>query len=317
MGSLFTVLIDARLTVIAPSPLTDTAIRLRISAMRQCPDCSARYDDDINFCAKDGRSLLGVVAPPSRLCPHCANSIAEDAVQCPYCKADIESAPKWLIRDEQPQGTKTASVAKGKAMTPKIILIAGVILCVLAAAMLGMGILGKSGSGDTTRLLDDKVKELLVKEEHVKAVDAELVKVREEAAANAKDAADLKARLAESQKELAAAEQRLSAANRELDRLSARRAQPEPRAEPRPVERTPAPPRSARRPAEPGVYETVRATAVHEQPAESSRVLSQVGRGTRVNVVRSNGDWLEVVSRRGNPPGFILRDDTMFVGASN
>jgi hypothetical protein len=226
-------------------------------------------------------------------------------------------APEWLVRDDHSQGTKTAPLAKGKAMSPKIILIAGIVLCVLAAAMLGMGILGKAGSGDTSRLLDEKVKELLVKEEHAKAVEAELAKVREETAANVKDAVELKARLEESRKELAATEQRLSAANRELERLSARRAQVEPRSDPRPVDRAPAPSRAARRPAEPGVYETIRATAVHDQPAESSRVLSQVGRGTRVNVVRSNGDWLEVVSRRGNPPGFILRDDTMFVGASN
>ena len=200
---------------------------------------------------------------------------------------------------------------------PKIMLIAGIILCVVAAALLGTGIVGRDESGGARRLLDEKGKELQVKEEHVKAVEAELSKLRLEAAESAKETTALKARLEESQKEQAAAEQRLSVANRELERLSARRAQAEPRSEPRPVERAPAPTRAARRPAEPGVYETTRATEVHEQPVESSRVISRISTGTRINVVRSDGNWLEVVSKRGNPPGFILRDDTMFVGAKN
>ena len=36
-------------------------------------------------------------------------------------------------------------------------------------------------------------------------------------------------------------------------------------------------------------------------------------RGTRVEVVSSKGDWLEVHSRRGNPPGFIRRQDAKFL----
>lgn len=254
--------------------------------------------------------MRSVSLAPSRLCPHCANSIAEDAAQCPYCKAELgpAPAPEWLIRNERPQEMKLHS--EDKASMPKITLIAGIILCAIAVALLGTGLLGRDESGDTRRLLAEKVKELQIKEEQIKAVEAELVKVRQETEA-------LKARLEESEKEHAAAEQRLSGINRELQRRSARPAQVEPRSEPRPVERAPAPSRSARRAAEPGVYETTRATEVHEQPGESSPVISRISRGTRVNVVRSDGDWLEVISKRGNPPGFILRDDTMLVGASN
>jgi uncharacterized protein YgiM (DUF1202 family) len=73
----------------------------------------------------------------------------------------------------------------------------------------------------------------------------------------------------------------------------------------------------ARRAADPGVYEVVRATGVHEDPSAGSRVVSQIRRGTKVTVVRSVGDWLEVRSKHGNPPGFILRDDAMFVGNAN
>jgi hypothetical protein len=283
--------------------------------MKQCVECSAQYDDSVSFCAKDGRSLVGVSIAPSRLCPHCANSIADDVVQCPYCKADVDPAPEWLIRDERPNIMKNAP--RESSRMPKIVLFAGIILCVIAAALLATGIVGRIESGDTRRLLDEKIKELQAKEEQVKAIEAELAKAREEAAANVKEAVALKAQLEESQKELVVKEQRLGIVNREVERLSTRRAQVEPRIDPRPVERAPARPRAVRRAAEAGLYETVRATAVHEQPAESSRVITQIGRGTRIHVVRSSGDWLEVVSKRGNPPGFIPWDDTRFVSASN
>jgi hypothetical protein len=287
--------------------------------MKQCPECSAHYDDNVKFCAKDGRSLQVSTVGPSRLCPHCANSIAEDAAHCPYCKADMaaEPAPEWLIRDERFQEPRP-SARREKTSMPKMILVAGIALCIIAGGLLTSGILGgEDESGATRRLLDEKIKELQVKDEHLKAVEAELAKARQQVDASAKDDEALKARLEESQKARAAAEQRLSGVNRELERLSARRPQVEPKSDQRLAERAPVPSRPVSRPAEPGVYETTRATEVHEQPATSSRVISRIGKGTRVNVVRSNGDWLEIVSRRGNPPGFVLRDDTMLVTASN
>jgi hypothetical protein len=61
--------------------------------------------------------------------------------------------------------------------------------------------------------------------------------------------------------------------------------------------------------ARPGVYETARATNIYDHPAQSARVITRVSGGTRINVVRGDGEWLEVVSRRGNPPGYILRAD--------
>jgi hypothetical protein len=195
------------------------------------------------------------------------------------------------------------------------VLIAGVALCVIAAALLGMGILGRIESRGTRELLEQKTKELQIKEDHIKTVEAELNKVRLEAADITKEAVALKARLEERQKELAASQQRLSVVSRDLERLSSRRV--EPRSAPRPVERATAPSRPAPRAVEPGLYETLRATEVHEQPAQGSRVISRIGGGTRINVVRSAGDWLEVVSRRGNPPGFILRDHARFVGSAN
>jgi uncharacterized protein YgiM (DUF1202 family) len=50
---------------------------------------------------------------------------------------------------------------------------------------------------------------------------------------------------------------------------------------------------------------------VFEQASGSSRVIANIGGGTKVNVVGSTGDWLEVRSRVGNPPGFIRRDDAI------
>jgi len=41
--------------------------------------------------------------------------------------------------------------------------------------------------------------------------------------------------------------------------------------------------------------------------------VSAINKGTRVTVVGSVGEWLEVRSKHGNPPGFIRRDDAMFV----
>jgi hypothetical protein len=56
---------------------------------------------------------------------------------------------------------------------------------------------------------------------------------------------------------------------------------------------------------------------VHEEPSGSSRVLSQIVPGTRINVVRSVGDWLEVRSKQGNPPGFVRLDDAKFIARAN
>jgi|GEM_PF-367498 len=311
--------------------------------MKQCPECSTEYADNISFCAKDGRSLLLVNEVPSRLCPHCANSIPVDSAECPYCKAEVEasSTTEWHIREELPLETtppprentvRTEKTEKTeKTRMPKIVLMVGIVLCMLAAGMLGMAVLGTFEKGDGGRVLDEKIQELQAKDERLKALEAELTEVREEtavkikaasesakeAAENAKELAALRTQLKESQSELTVTKQRLNVLSRELERVSARQARAEPSSQPRPADRAPAPSSPARRPAMAGVYETVRATAVHEQPTTSSRIISRIGRGTRVNVVRSDGAWLRVVSKRGNPPGYILRDDTMFVAASN
>ncbi|MBI2088091.1 MAG: hypothetical protein HYT78_05020 [Deltaproteobacteria bacterium] len=41
--------------------------------------------------------------------------------------------------------------------------------------------------------------------------------------------------------------------------------------------------------------------------------MATIRQGTRVTVVGSRGEWLEVRSKHGNPPGFIPREDAMLV----
>lgn len=62
-----------------------------------------------------------------------------------------------------------------------------------------------------------------------------------------------------------------------------------------------------------GTYQTLRSTPVFESPSAAARVVANIPGGIQVNVVAANGDWLEVHSKRGNPPGFIRRQDASFV----
>lgn len=70
---------------------------------------------------------------------------------------------------------------------------------------------------------------------------------------------------------------------------------------------------TSRRASAAGAYETRDSTPLFESPSSSSRVVANIPSGTRVEVVSSKGDWLEVHSRRGNPPGFIRRQDAKFL----
>jgi hypothetical protein len=118
--------------------------------------------------------------------------------------------------------------------------------------------------------------------------------------------------------------------------VSARSPQPSPEVSPRPTDGTesarksPSPPggrdaqasgRSAtkapapalRRSSAAGIYQTTRATTVFESASASSQVVANIPGGTRLDVVSAKGEWLEVHSRRGNPPGFIRREDAALV----
>jgi uncharacterized protein YgiM (DUF1202 family) len=286
--------------------------------MKQCPQCSGEYSDNISFCPKDGKSLVVKDTTRKQLCPYCANSIEEDASSCPYCKADLLSqfVPQWLKRDESSSESGFSSGRKKFSIPGNFIWIAVVLVIGLAAFFIG----GRLQRAQLLQLSQDNVKELQAKDQMIQSLEKQLDQTRQESKENSNQLAEAKAKLEESQKNLATAQQHLDSARREADRLSASQSQARTRTVSRPVEPlppAPSPPAAPRRAAESGVYETTRATAVYEDPSPSSRVVSQVSKGTRINVVGSTGDWLEVRSRRGNPPGFVRSDDARLVSRTN
>jgi uncharacterized protein YgiM (DUF1202 family) len=55
----------------------------------------------------------------------------------------------------------------------------------------------------------------------------------------------------------------------------------------------------------PGAYITTGEVNLREGPGTKFKVLRRVPKDTRINVVRIDGDWLRVESKKGNPPGYI------------
>jgi hypothetical protein len=367
--------------------------------MKRCPQCSTEYNDSINFCTKDGRSLISKTEGRTRLCPHCANSIAEDAVKCPYCKAEFGQATataqeeeararsfsipdwaepddedsvegQWPERDDHSLGARLGMWQSRTSGTSKAVLAAGVVLCALGLFLIGSNFLSREQRSESESMLQAKIKqleeakinELQEKDQKVQSLEALLAQIRQQGAEgpnqlaalkatldknqkelsttqqrlnvvtreldeSSKQRAALKARLEETQRDLSTSQQRLNIAVRELNRIEASRSQatrvsaqgageaapPAKRtAEPGTEAAPSAPPRPA---AEPGTYETIRVTTIHEDPSASSRVIAQLGKGTKLAVVKSVGNWLEVRSRHGKPPGYVRVDDAIYVSS--
>ncbi|MDP2603428.1 MAG: hypothetical protein Q8S00_12670 [Deltaproteobacteria bacterium] len=256
------------------------------------------------------------MAEAVRLCPHCANSIDLGAAKCPYCKVDLESAatPQWPTREGESVASQPARKAMRVSMLAIIVLVVGIAALALGVYL----VVGQRGHSESQLLLEAKIKELQEKEQKIQTLEADAAKTRQTLTEQTGQLSELRAKLEESQKELASVRVRLGLTNREVDRLASSRSQPAPQTASRPPDPAPQPtPAPTRRTAEAGVYETTRATSVHEDPSGSSRVLSKIGPGTRINVVRSTGDWLEVRSKQGNPPGFVRLDDAKFIGRAN
>jgi len=258
----------------------------------------------------------------AKLCPHCANSIALDALKCPYCKAPLnpEKAPEWAERSSDGASESRVRPSERRGIQPKLVAAAAAIVLVALVAVFALSYWPRGKPGATTASA-----ELREREQKINTLEAELAKLRENNQGSATELQELKSKLSETQKDLAAAEKKLANANREIERLQSSRtvsnprrlsrsADPAPRSGPAPRS-DPAPP--VTRSAEPGLYETLRSTRVFEEPVGSSRVLTEIARGTQVTVVRSTGEWLEVRSKHGNPPGFIRADDARFVARAN
>jgi uncharacterized protein YgiM (DUF1202 family) len=55
----------------------------------------------------------------------------------------------------------------------------------------------------------------------------------------------------------------------------------------------------------PGPYVTVEEIGVRSGPGTNFNVVATIPSDTKINVVDSEGDWLKVQSKHGNPPGYI------------
>lgn len=255
---------------------------------------------------------------PFKLCPNCANSVDENAEQCPYCKADLVlgMAPKWLNRTEASSESRGISNNKKKFPIPeKFIWTFSLIVGVVIAFFAG----GYRQRSELAELSKANSKQLQAKDQMIQSQQEQLAQIQKQLNDNSNQVADLKTKLQETQKELSVKQQRLAAASREAKNLNATRSATVRRTATHGSDASPSYPQPARvsRTAEPGVYETTKTTSVHETPSSSSRAISQIGRGTRINVVNGAGDWLEVRSRHGNPPGYVRADDARLIARAN
>jgi len=262
--------------------------------------------------------LIAKSTARTRLCPYCANSIEEDATDCSYCKTDFSSqfVPQWLKRDEPSSEPRIGSDNRMRSSIPaKFIWMAAMLVVALSAFFAG----GYMQSNQLLLSSQANLKQLQAKDQMIQSQEAQLAQTRQQLNENSNQLAEMKTKLEESQKELSLTQQRLGVATRQGDRLNVSRS-PAPR---RTASRAPdtaaslPQPVAARRTAEPGVYETTRPTSVYENPSSASRVISQIDSGTRINVVSSAGGWLEVRSKRGNPPGYVRSDDARLIGRAN
>ncbi|TAJ79861.1 hypothetical protein EPO44_19090 [bacterium] len=169
----------------------------------------------------------------------------------------------------------------------------------------------KNEPGGRTASFEEKNQESDEKDRQIQVLNNQMAQLRKELEESSNKVAELQARLDDTSKALSSTEQKLRKAMRQAERPASTPPQPQEKIASKPKE--PASPPSWKRPAEPGSYEIIRPTAVFAEPSDSSRRVSNIQKGTRVTVVGSMGEWLEVRSKHGNPPGFIRRDDAMFV----
>ena len=254
----------------------------------------------------------------ARLCPRCANTIEETAVKCPYCRAEFaaDSAPQWLNRStpvsERPTDSKRS---KKPRIPPRFVWLGTTLMLVLAAFYAGAYMQHR----EAALTAEAYSKQLQTKDQMMQSQETQMSRLRQEHHDTTNQLADLKTELAASQKAAATTEQRLAAATRAAERGNTNRPSATgagARAASASSQSYPAPLPTAH-PAIAGVYETVRETSVYDNPSSQTRVISHIQRGTRINVVSSGANWLEVRSKHGNPPGYVRSDDARPVSRVN
>jgi flagellar motility protein MotE (MotC chaperone) len=294
----------------------------------------------------------------TRLCPYCANSIALDALTCPYCKGDLmkSTAPEWphrsedverpnraIVKDRRPVELEKLAEKEGLTVKSKVILGLGLLVFALGVYLVG----GNRERSDLTPVLAEQAKAVQERDQRIQSLEAQLDQLRKDRQGSSsqieelkrkfeetqkdlistrrkfeesqKDLISTRGKFEESQKDLASTRRKLFDANREVDRLASSRVASVPRPAARTAEPLPPQPSAApsRRTAEPGTYETLRQTTVYEEPTNSARPVAQIGKGTEVTVVRSVGEWVEVRSKHGKPPGYIRSDEVRLLSRAN
>ena len=247
----------------------------------------------------------------TRLCPHCANSIASDVLSCPYCRADLPQSaePEWPRKDDDWELTPPP-VEKGKlTVKSKAILMLGLGVFAVGVYLVG----GNRERSDLGPMLEEQQRSLEEKDARINDLKVQLAQLRQEHQATRSEIEDLKSRLQQSSNDLVAVQKKLADTNHEVEALAALRNSSTPRPVARSIEQPP-PAASASSfrghgGLEPGTYESTRTASVYEAPASSSKIVTQISKGTQLNVVRSVGDWVEIRSKHGNPPGYVRVDD--------
>ena len=277
-----------------------------------CTQCGTQVDEGQKFCKNCGASL----AKPSQVAPNLAAPDPEPITS----PSPMETAPR--PRPAQPFASQTRPIPispsrEGRGISKSVIAGAGVAVIVIAVAGLyfGTDLIHKSVSETPPAATEPMAKV----DEPLPVAPVEVAKVDSLPADS-----DLNSPLWSSMPSEAPAPQEAPKPKPEPLSKPAPKAEPvaetrrspsQPSAESsRAGERgnkAPGPAAASRRPVSPGTYETIRPTTVFEQPSGSSRVVANIGGSIKVNVVGSTGDWLEVRSRAGNPPGFIRRDDAI------
>jgi hypothetical protein len=172
-----------------------------------------------------------------------------------------------------------------------------VILIAIGGVLVGRHLIG-GGDSNMASLLDEKTRELEDKNRQIQDLEKQAEQLRKDLEESSKQMADLQSRVDQTNRGLASMQERLK------------------------TTRTPQSARDTTASGTPGgygdagSYETLRETQVFSEPSPTARVVAKVGKGTKVNVVRSTGDWLEVRSKHGKPPGYIRRDDATYKGGN-
>ena len=174
-----------------------------------------------------------------------------------------------------------------------------VILIAVGGVLIGRSLVGRGGDSNMAALLDEKTRELEDKNRQIQDLEKQAEQLRKDLEESSKQMADLQNRVDQTNRGLASMQERLKTAKRPSSGSRDTMAS--------------APPGAS---TDAGSYTVTRSTSVFEEASSGSRKITTIPKGTKVNVVRSVGDWLEVRSKHGNPPGYIRREDATYMGAN-